>query len=449
MPPSIASSSSATAAETMIAMHKGAFSGSKPLRMKAAEKLESVLIRPLGCCERFFYLYSLAFPVHFCLVAQIEGALDLAKLAAALEQVRRRHSALRVCIVDDAEAGPAFYSIDNPIELHAAPAVTGADWRMVVERELNLPFDTVRGPLMRAAALWASDGTSIVLTFHHAIIDALSGTRIHHDVMRALAGDSLDVLPSLPPVEKMIASFASNPVVVGEGGSRADISSKARAPAAQAPDRFMANLAIVEWNQKETARLLRSCKANGTTVHGAISAAASRHLPTSDANVTRMHCPIDLGRIIGIETTGCGVFIGAGIVEIATTRRKSLWGDARDIVDRLQAARSPAAVAGMLQWIAAEVPPTAGKENVAALFASLPQSSAVISNLGVLPLAVEYGSLRLKAVWGPAMLTNLPADRQTIGVSTFAGQLRMVHQSYKPIPGLLGAIRGTLLSVCN
>ena len=154
--------------------------------------------------------------MHFCLVAQIEGALDSAKLAAALEQVRRRHSALRVCIVDDAEAGPAFYRIDNPIEIHAAPAETAADWRGVVERELSLPFSTFPGPLMRATVLWASDGTSIILTFHHAIMDALSGTRILHDVMRALAGDCLEVLPPLPPVEEMIASFASNPVVVGE-----------------------------------------------------------------------------------------------------------------------------------------------------------------------------------------------------------------------------------------
>jgi len=66
-------------------------------------------IRLLGCCERFFRLYSLAFPVHFCLVAQIGGAFDAAKLSAAFDQVRRRHPALRVCIVDDAETGPAFY----------------------------------------------------------------------------------------------------------------------------------------------------------------------------------------------------------------------------------------------------------------------------------------------------------------------------------------------------
>src|SRR5262249_25155408 len=150
-------------------------------------------------------------------VAQIEGALDSAKLAAALDQVRRRHPALRVCIVDDAETGPAFHRIDNPIELQTASVEAAADWRAVVERELNLPFDAVRGPLMRAMALWARDGASIVLTFHHAAMDALSGTRVLRDVMRALAGESLEVLPPLPPVEEMIAGFAPGPVFVGEG----------------------------------------------------------------------------------------------------------------------------------------------------------------------------------------------------------------------------------------
>src|SRR5262245_50219372 len=108
----------------------------------AAEKEKPVRVRSLGGCERFFHLYSRTFPVHFCLVAQIEGALDSNKLGAALEQVRRRHSALRVRIVEDAETGPAFHRIDSPIELRAAQAETAADWRGTVERELSLPFDT-------------------------------------------------------------------------------------------------------------------------------------------------------------------------------------------------------------------------------------------------------------------------------------------------------------------
>ncbi len=429
----------------MMKMNNGAFEDSRALGIKAAKKRELALVRPLGYCERFFYFYSLAFPVHFCLVAQIEGALDATRLGAALEQVRKRHSALRVCIVEDVETGPTFYRTDNPIELNVVAVDTAADWHGLVESELSLPFSTFPGPLMRAKLLSAPDDASIVLTFHHAIVDGLSGARILHDVMRALAGGYLEILPSPPLIEEMIASVASHPIIVEEGTSYGI--SKACSRAAQGSEKFAANLAISEWDQEETARLLRFCKANGTTVHGAICAAASRHLPASDENIVRMHCPIDLSRISGVEATGCGVFIGAGIVEIPAVDRK-LWDDARCIVDNLRMARSPHAVAGMLQRIAAEMSPAANKDSVAAFLASMPQSSAVISNLGILPLGIEYGSLRLKAVWGPAMLTNLPTDRQTIGISTFAGQLRMVHQSYAPIPGLLESIRETLLSSC-
>jgi hypothetical protein len=420
-------------------MHNGAFAGT-------ARNGELALVRPLGCCERFFYLYSLAFPVHFCLVAEIEGALDFAALGTALEQVRNRHPALRVCIVDDAETGPAFCPTDNPIEFNVAPVDTAADWRGVVERELSLPFSIFPGPLMRATVLPASDGASIVLTFHHAVMDGLSGTRVLHDIMRALAGDRLEVLPPPPLLEEMIAgATTAHPIVIEKMTSR-DIPKASRA--AQQSERFAANVATAEWDQEETSRLLRFCKANETTAHGAICAATARHLPASGPNVIRMHCPIDLSRMMQSEIAGCGVFIGAGIAEIPAASRR-FWREARCTVDDLRTARSPEVVAGMLQRIAADMPPTAAKDSVAAFFASMPQSSAVISNLGVLPLAVEYGSLRLKAVWGPAMLTNPPVDRQAIGVSTFAGRLRMVHQSYKPIPGLLESIRETLLTSCT
>jgi hypothetical protein len=46
------------------------------------------------------------------------------------------------------------------------------------------------------------------------------------------------------------------------------------------------------------------------------------------------------------------------------------------------------------------------------------------------------------------MLTNPPADRQTLGVGTFAGSLRFVHQSYRPIAGFAAAIWETLLAAC-
>ena len=171
----------------------------------------------------------------------------------------------------------------------------------------------------------------------------------------------------------MIASAASQPTVVERMTSH-DIPKASRA--AQASEKFAANVAIAEWDQEETSRLLQFCKENGTTAHGAICAAATRHLPASGANIIRMHCPIDLSRNAAKRNPGCGVFIGAGIAEIPAASRK-FWKDARCTVDDLRTARSPEVVAGMLQRIAADIPPTAAKDSVAAFFASIrkaPQS---------------------------------------------------------------------------
>lgn len=405
-------------------------------------------IRPLGCCERFFHLYARAFPVHFCLVAEIEGAIGMSALRAALEQVQSRHPALRVCVIDDADTGPAFYRTETPIDVRVVPTRADVDWRAAVEDELNRPFDTDPGPLMRVAALWGAGGASIVLTFHHAIADALSGVHILDDLMRALAGGHLDPLPLLPPVEAMIVAPDPQLAFALDRVSHVDIPARGREQMVQAPGESQAHISVLEWSPLETAGLMQRCRANGTTMHGAICAAASHHLPTSDERIVRMHSPLDLRRIAGIESGDCGVLIGAGVVEIPTANRKPLWLDARDVVDRLREVRSPAMVAGMLQWMAAELPPTATADKAAEFLAASQPSSAVISNLGVLPLATDYGPMVLKAVWGPAILTHPPADRQTIGVSTFAGRLRMVHQSCKPIPGLLDAIRETLRRSC-
>jgi len=51
-------------------MNNGALVGSRASGIGAAMQRGSEIVRPLGCCERFFYLYSLNFSVHFCLAAQ-------------------------------------------------------------------------------------------------------------------------------------------------------------------------------------------------------------------------------------------------------------------------------------------------------------------------------------------------------------------------------------------
>jgi hypothetical protein len=412
----------------------------RELRPVANEEPE--FVRPLGCAEHLFNLYAQIFPVHFCLCAEIAGSVAPDALRSALSRVRERHPILRATVLADRLYGAAFYASDLPMELNTIPVGNHLDWRPTVEHELAKPMPLGATAPMRVTALHAAERTAIILTFHHAVADGLSSVAVLHDLMRALAGEPLSALPFPPVVEERVLGWS--------------------APVAREMDRIVGappplpmragigkpNIAAMEFSLDETARLCERCRIGGTTMYGAVAAAAARHLPLSEGGVVRIVCPMDLRRSIGIDDGMCGVFIGVHMIELPAGSPEPIWDDAARIVQEIARSRSPEAVHASVGRIAADFPPTTTKETMRAFFSTMPQSSLVMSNLGVLPIAERYGPYPVAAVWGPAMLTNLPADRQTIGTATFAGRLRLVHQSYQPIEGLLMAIRDTLLASC-
>jgi hypothetical protein len=403
---------------------------------------EPDFIRPLGCGEHFFNLYAQLAPVHFCLCVEIGGPVSPDALRSALSRVRERHPVLRASILADRSSGAAFYASDRPITLDTISVREEADWRPAVERELTKPMPVGATALMRAVALHAPDTTTIILTFHHAVTDGLSGVAVLRDLMRALAGERLEPLPFPPVIEEKILGWSSPHV-------REQDRARPAPPAVPIACEYLKpNIATAELSREETARLRAQCKASGTTMYGAIAAAAARHLPVPEDGIVRMVCPMDLRGNTGIDDATCGVFIGPHTVEVAADQDGPIWPHAAQIVQQIAWARSAEAVRASIGRLAGRFPPTAENEILRAYFSAGPHSSLVLSNLGVLPIAEQYGPHTVRAVWGPAMLTNPPADRQTIGVSTFGGRLRFVHQSYHPIKGLLPAIRNRLLAAC-
>ncbi len=420
-----------------------------------AHKLRSIrnevpgFLRPLGSAEHFFHLYAQVYPVHFCLCAEIEGAVDADALRSALNQVRERHPILRARILDDAELGTAFHESDQPIELKTIYAGRHADWRPIVERELQKPMGIGRSALLRVTAMRSPEVTVVILTFHHAIADGLSAIWVLHDAMRALAGEKLEAFKSFSPVEEKILGPLAPADRISESAPTVPILPWPRSTAAALPANLRTNIDTAEFSRDETARLIARCRSNNTTVHSAICAAAARHVPVSDEDIVRITYPFDIRKMADIEVGACGIFLGVGSAEVQIDENASIWHDARLIGDSVTRARSPEAAIHFIRQMSAEFFPTAGPEKFLTFFSDRPQSALVVSNLGTLPLAEQYGTYVVKAVWGPAMLTNLPEDRQTIGVCTFGGRLRVVHQSYVPIRGLALAIRNTLLAACG
>jgi hypothetical protein len=332
-------------------------------------------IRPLGCGERFFHLYAQIYPVHFCLCVEIAGVVDSGALRLALSQVRARHPLLKARIVDDGEFGPAFHQSDRPVALETISVGRDADWRPTVARELEKPMDIGAGVSLRATALCGPEATVIVLTFCHAIADGLSGVSILRDMMRALAGEQLTAFRSSPPIEEKIQMPSLRATPAWDAGRTMPILPTIRSAAPTDPSHLRTNIVTVELSREETARLLERCRANHTTVQGIICAAAARHLPASDRDTVRMVCPVDLRKTAGIKDGICGVFIGAGSVEVPVGGTTSIWHDARQIVRNLTRSRSPEAVIHFISRMSAEFPPTAQSEKLRAFFSAGPQSS--------------------------------------------------------------------------
>ncbi|MFL5540955.1 MAG: amino acid adenylation domain-containing protein, partial [Longimicrobiaceae bacterium] len=110
---------------------------------------------------------------------ELSGPLDAAALERALDEIVRRHEALRTAFVAGAEGPvqkilpPGAFHVES-IDFSAASDPRGEAERWMAGEGLR-PFDLAAGPLLRATLLrLAPDAHTLMTVFHHAASDAWS-----------------------------------------------------------------------------------------------------------------------------------------------------------------------------------------------------------------------------------------------------------------------------------
>jgi hypothetical protein len=409
-------------------------------------------VRNLGAMERMLHLYSKEHPRHFCVVAEIAGAINPERYRAAFDVVQRRHPMLSVYVKDDVECEPSVYRSCRPLLVDVLPVAREPDWRRVVERELSTPFLDTEGPLMRATVLHDSDRVSIILTFHHVLADGMSGVSIVQDLMEALDGRTLSPLLDIASLEKLAADVLLPRGEMAESKLPPGLDPDALRTIADLPlwrlfDGDTPEVSTTCFDHESTALILRRSKANGTTLHGAICAAviqsAALRSPKDTFTITSA---INLRPKLNSVRRDCALLIGAGTVRFSIEPAQSFWLLARQATEDLAAARSAAGVLKSIGIIEACVPSDADSKLACGLLGAWGYDS-VVSNLGALSLPTEVGSLRLEAFWGPAVQGRF-LDERVIGAATVRGQLRIIQTSPKHIPSFLEQLRRTLLKAC-
>ena len=160
--------------------------------------------RRLGTFERAETLTAERFAFNVVVVLRLTGELPEEALRRALDEVQRRHPLLRARITGAGRRRAFEVGEVEPIPLRAVERAAEGDWLERVEEELVAGFAIDAGPLARALRVGGQgvgEPFELVLTFHHAIVDA---TAIHHLVGELLAlcsgrDDSRPPPQALPP----------------------------------------------------------------------------------------------------------------------------------------------------------------------------------------------------------------------------------------------------------
>jgi hypothetical protein len=147
--------------------------------------------RELGTFETALTLTGRHAPFVVVVVLELAGGPSPERLRLALDALQRRHPPLAARIVE--RKGRFRFEPDGtpPIPLEVEPRSKDGRWAEVAESELDRPIDAEAGPLLRCVYLapaGAGGPAEIVLTLHHAVIDAASAALLAGELLGLCAG---------------------------------------------------------------------------------------------------------------------------------------------------------------------------------------------------------------------------------------------------------------------
>lgn len=180
-------------AEPTAAAHAAADRVEWPLTSMQRELVAAVQMGDEANCA-----FNLVYALH------LQGPLSHESMARALEQVARRHAALRMCVGagDTTQCIDAALATELPLlELPDALDDAGREQALaaLLDEETATPFDIHQIPLWRARLLrWDRQRHVLVLSIHHLAADGWSSSVLFGDLARAYAADRFGVAPTWP-----------------------------------------------------------------------------------------------------------------------------------------------------------------------------------------------------------------------------------------------------------
>jgi len=292
-----------------------------------------MVLRPLGSLEEFLWLIDQNRPVHFALAAQVQGPTTVERWRDALDLVQLRHPLLSVRIETNGNSRPHFRrETAARIPLRVAQENDVAQrWESEIELELSIPFNARQAPLVRAVLLHEANQAVFILVAHHSIADGLSIAFVIRDVLQALSGNPIDLLPLLRAHEEILGVTRSD-AVQPESSKESNSTSPARPATYLRKEDSRPRIKSLRLTPQLTGRLRERARQEGTTVHGALTSAVALAFwqtnPEFKEEPIRLCSPTDTRKLLGLGED-CAVLISARVVAIEPHASTAFWDIAR------------------------------------------------------------------------------------------------------------------------
>jgi hypothetical protein len=408
----------------------------------------ATLLRPLGNLEQMFWLKNQHMPYHFAVCAEIGGRTAIADWRAALDMVQRRHPNFAVQIELNKEGVPCFHHVaDERIPLRVT-AADGHRWEPEMERELATLFTAQPAPLIRAVLLHQTHRSFFILSAHHSIADTKSLVFAIRDVLQALSGKMLDPLPPIGSLDTLLAPFQKADMA-GMSDQKLILPTAEYLDVYRKPDGSWPRISALELTPALTSALRQRSRAEETTVHGALVAAAveaTRQLSDELKQATISVCSaIDARKAVGAGEDVA--LLSGGCMISMEPQSHPFWETARIAKRLIAPAQSPEGMSSLMSALGQFLSGKPDEGEIATCMTGF-KFEINISNLGILPIETQFGELTFETLWGPSILAGFEVENE-IGVATINGSLSLLYTSYKPLPSLLELMEKLLVAACS
>lgn len=403
-----------------------------------------IINRPLGTNEKVFWVLDQKTTTQFAVVAEIDGNLIDSAWREALDIVQGRHPNLWVQISGNQYSTAHFNHEENcEIPLRVVYTESGDNWNSVLEAELAEPLDVTIAPLAKAVLIQQPGKSVFLFISNHSIGDGMSVALFIRDILTVLSGNTIGNLFPISSLDEHVGISLMEP---GEdrGGSE------------QVKNNLLprSNVSVerLKLSGTLTRQLIERAKSEKTTVHGALTAAIVLALQTK-SNPFGQEIPVRILHPLSARTTlslgeDYGLLINIVTIPYLPSPQQTFWEFAREIRQGIAATQTS-------DWIKSDITATTGlfsnSLSINTVEDALHQGTAhevMLTNLGQLSFASDFGNLKLKSIWGPMVLTPHTLA-QTVGVATFNGELTLTVTGLAPSQSLLETVAQIIEKGCS